>query len=552
MEVIAMGVKITKQNASEMGKKAQSPTAKAKRQKTLEQNRLLKTQVYETLRDTLLKTGKNGKAFYQDFIDDYITLARKDPEGKAGQMIAQTIFTPDILSLLDEEQEKRLARDLDFLRYRIIKTCFYNQTTFLLDCNFGVKHKQKKYALCASRRAGKTESAARALCMQCTVPDSPCLYVNLTFQNAIDQEYDLCVEIAEEAGLQIAHKSKVDGIIEFSNGSSIKFRGNKDNSEADKLRGFKYRLVIIDEAGHQRNMRYLIEEVLEPLLNDYEDSILILQGTPPRVPKTYFETAYFSDEYKALHWTILDNPHIPDAKNVIKRKCEEKGIDENNPLIQREYLGVMGVYDVEAMVFKDRKTYKELPKEWRPTHIIIGCDFGFADYNSVITLAYNINAKNAFVLKEHKWNKSTVTTIISVISEHVQDAKKKALEYGINPDTVAVYADNNEKSIVYDLNYTYNITAYCAYKYDRIAAIAQLADELRTGRLQVPLEGITDCEMESIIYRRDEGDNILPEIDEIMGVHPEITMSLLYASRQMFYDFGYKVGGESGDKKERE
>jgi hypothetical protein len=148
--------------------------------------------------------------------------------------------------------------------------------------------------------------------------------------------------------------------------------------------------------------------------------------------------------------------------------------------------------------------------------------------------------------------KSTVTTIINVISEHVQDAKKKAMEYGINPDTVAVYADNNEKSIVYDLNYTYNITAYCAYKYDRIAAIAQLADELRTGRLQIPNEGITDCEMESIIYRRDEGDNILPEIDEIMGVHPEITMSLLYASRQMFYDFGYKVGGESGDKKERE
>ena len=125
-----MGVKITKQNASEMGKKAQTPTAKAKRQKTLEQNRLLKTQVYETLRDTLLKTGKNGKAFYQDFIDDYITLARKEPEGKAGLMIAQTIFTPDILSLLDGKFHKNNQHTditLGKLDIRLWQTTYYRR-----------------------------------------------------------------------------------------------------------------------------------------------------------------------------------------------------------------------------------------------------------------------------------------------------------------------------------------------------------------------------------------------------------------------------------------
>ena len=544
--------KVTPEEREKLNKTSHTPEALAKAKQTRQTNILIKSQIYASLRDLLLKPqGKTKTPLYQEFLNDYVALARKEPEGKAGQTLASVILTPDILTLLDEEQEKRLARDLDFMRYRILKECFYNQLVFLLDHGYGTKHGHKKYALCASRRAGKTESAARALCLQCTVPDSPCLYVNLTFANAIDQEYDLILSVAESCGLCITRESKTEGLIEFNNGSSIKIRGNKDNAEADKMRGFKYKLVIIDEAGHQRNMKYLVNEVLEPLLNDYEDSILVLQGTPPRVPHTFFENAYNSKEYTPIHWEISQNPHIPDAKNIIAKTCEEKGISEDDPLIQREYYGRMGVYDVEAMVFKDRKTYKQIPADWKPNYIIIGIDFGFADYNSVVTLEYNTATHKAYVTEEHKWNKSTVTTIISVVKDHVENAKARAVKYGIDPSTVVCYADTNEKSIIYDLTYNYGVTAFCCYKYDRIPAIAQLADELRTGRMQLPAEGITDSEMESIIYRRDEGDNILPEIDEQMGTHPEITMALLYSSRQMFSDFGYSVGGESGDKKER-
>jgi hypothetical protein len=46
----------------------------------------------------------------------------------------------------------------------------------------------------------------------------------------------------------------LEGYIEFENGSLILFKGNKYKVEADKMQGFQYRLVIIDEAQLQCNM----------------------------------------------------------------------------------------------------------------------------------------------------------------------------------------------------------------------------------------------------------------------------------------------------------
>ena len=80
-------------------------------------------------------------------------------------------------------------------------------------------------------------------------------------------------------------------------------------------------------------------------------------------------------------------------------------------------------------------------------------------------------------------------------------------------------------------------------------AIEQLAEELRTGRMVIPLHGALDDEMDSILYKRDEGtDAILPELDEDLGIHPDAMFALLYASRQYFHELGLSTGGESKDK----
>ena len=92
--------------------------------------------------------------------------------------------------------------------------------------------------------------------------------------------WDETHKAVEEVGLRIKQESKAEGYIEFTNGSKITFRGNTNKAEADKGRGYSYRLVIIDECGHQKNMQYLMDEVLRPTMADYADSVLIATGTP--------------------------------------------------------------------------------------------------------------------------------------------------------------------------------------------------------------------------------------------------------------------------------
>ena len=51
--------------------------------------------------------------------------------------------------------------------------------------------------------------------------------------------------------------------VEFANGSLILFKGNNNKAEADKLLGYKFSCVVIDEVQTQCNLRYLLDTVLK-------------------------------------------------------------------------------------------------------------------------------------------------------------------------------------------------------------------------------------------------------------------------------------------------
>lgn len=456
--------------------------------------------------------------------------------------IRKATESESILDKLREEQEKFLSKEAEFYQFRLQKRLFDKQKQVFNDFI-----SKRKASMC-SRRAGKTEEATDEMLKVAAIPDSPVLYINLTFDNAIKQTFDKVVKEAERVDLKITKKSKPEGFIEFENGSSILFKGNKDRGEADKMQGFKYRLVLIDEAQSQCNMVYLIDTIISPMLTDYADSVLYLLGTPPRRKGTYFEWAFNNKQWTHYHWTMEDNPFIPDPKAEIKRICDEKGLTEDSALIQREYYGEMA-YDTEAQVFKGYNVYEGLvPLDFIPDHIYCGVDFGFVDYNGVVTLAANVDQKKAYCIYERKFNKATIQQIIEVIREGFEDGKKFLLKRNHNADlsNCTIYTDNNEESITYELSQTYGLPAYCAYKYDKAMAVEQLAEYCRTGRINVQKDGPLQDEFEQTLYKRDELDNITSEIDD--SFHPDITMGLLYASRQFFYDCGLELGGESANK----
>jgi hypothetical protein len=509
-------------------------------------NVLLKDLIYNQLKDSLIKQDKSGIEYYSKFLDKCLKEAMDDPNGRIGQIILQLIVKENAVEELDKIAENERNKDIDFMHYKLLKNLFKEQRDFLMDDT----QYRKQIAICG-RRAGKTYSNARRLAWTCIKPNSPCLYLNLNFSNAINQMWDETHKAVEEVGLRIKQESKAEGYIEFTNGSKITFRGNTNKAEADKGRGYSYRLVIIDECGHQKNMQYLMDEVLRPCMADFADSVLIATGTPPRVPHTWCEKAWNDTTFKKYHWTMFENPHMPDPEQFIHEECISKGVTRESSFIQREYYGTMGAYDTEAQVFKGRQTYTipANPETLNFTNICIGVDFGFSDYNAVVTLAYNKNTRQAWVLRENKFNHSDITGIVNVIKEHDEAAKELLMKKGLNPE-VDIFCDNNEKSIIAELKRNYGVRAYPAWKHDKAMAIEQLAEELRTGRMVIPAKGALDDEMDSILYKRDEGtDAIIPELDEDLGIHPDIMMALLYASRQYFHDLGIEAGGESKEKK---
>jgi len=64
--------------------------------------------------------------------------------------------------------------------------------------------------------------------------------------------------------------------------------------------------------------------------------------------------------------------------------------------------------------------------------------------------------------------------------------------------------------------------------------------------LDIPEDGIIADECDRTLYKRDDEDNILPEIDDEL-FHPDALMALLYACRQMWFDTGAPYGGQSSE-----
>jgi phage terminase large subunit len=534
----------TSETGRAAGKKQLLPEVQAKKQKTQKINKLIKGELYDTIRTLLLANGGNTEdPYYKRFLEKYVKMGLERPTSLAGERVANILLKENAIDALDEMTDKALAKDIDFYQFRLQKRLFKQQKDVFND------FVSKKICVMCSRRAGKTEDNSDIINRTAAIPNSPILYINLTFDNAINQLFDLVVSEAERAELVITKSSKNTGFIQFANGSTVALKGNKDRSEADKLQGGKYRLVIIDEAQSQCNMTYLVETIIEPMLSDFEDSQLILTGTPPRRKGTYFEKVWNNNEWTKYHWTMKENPFIKNVDNKIQEVCAEKGVTPDSAFIKREYLGEIA-YDTEAQVFKDYKVYKgAIPQDFIPTHIYTGVDFGFADYNGIVTMAANVEQKRAYVIFERKFNKATVSMIVDAVREGFEDGKRFIIERNPNADlsNCQIFTDTNEKSITYELSQTYGLPAYCAYKYDRALAFETLAEWCRTGRILNIEGGEVANEFEQTLYKRDDLDNITSELDD--GFHPDITMALLYASRQFFFDCGEDAGGESGNKK---
>ena len=483
-------------------------------------------EIQDEIRDKLTSPDERGHTYITDFIDNFLKEAKKDPNSRCGMLLASSMFSEQLLNHLDEEVNKQMNRDISFAEYNIRKT-LYDKQAEVYDNNH-----DKTILVINSRRTGKTELAGRLLAKRILRPDQHVVYINRSFDAAVRQ-----VQKPTETALgaaSIHYNGTINGgRLDFDNGSWLLIIGNNNAADVNKLRGEKIALVIIDECGHQRHLRELVQEVIGPAMMDYADSQIIFTGTPPRTKTHFIHDLWNNPDVRKYHWTFMSNPFIPNRDKVIEEACKMYGVSPDSNFIRREYFGDMDAYDLEALYIK-RFEKKEAPKDKLYHFAYVGVDWGYEDKAAVVGMLADKKEKKLYIVKGWSEAKKGITEISKEIVKMVEFLKGN---YKLDREPIVI-CDTNEKSAASDLYTTYHIpNVMLAYKYDKDYALDQLADWWSASTIVVS----PNCECviedaENMVWQRDEDtDKIIHELDD-EAYHGNAMFAILYCSRQFAYD----------------
>lgn len=489
--------------------------------------RRVQPEIDQAIQDKLFSRDTSGKTFITSFISKCIDEAKKDPNSRMGIYMADKIFgSGDLITRLDAEVNKAMARDTAFQQYQIRNTLYDKQQEVYDNST------DKFMIVINSRRSGKTELMGRLLAKRVCRPDQHCVYINRSFDAAVRQIQKPLETALEAAGLH--YRGTINGgKIEFDNGSWILIVGNNNASDVNKLRGEKLALVLCDECGHMRHLRELINEIIAPATMDYADSQIVMVGTPPRTRNGFVQELWEKGNIRKYHWTFKDNPFIPNKDNVIQEACEMFGISPDSNFIKREYLGDMYAYDTEAIYIKHYNK-AEPDKDKLYSHAYVAVDWGYEDKAAVVGMLADKNAKKLYIVKDWSEAKKGIVEISQRVQEMVEYLKNN---YRLDREP-QVICDTNEKSAAQDLYTTYHISnVMLAYKYDLNYALDQLSDWFTASTVVVSQNAKATIEdADNMIWKRNEDtDQIIHELDDD-SYHGNAMFAVLYASRQFAYD----------------
>jgi len=133
-------------------------------------------------------------------------------------------------------------------------------------------------------------------------------------------------------------------------------------------------------------------------------------GTPSASSAGYFFDAdqlKQKSPWEAHAWTLLDNPHLPGAKEWLERKKIENKWSESDATYRREYQGEW-VRDENSLVYqfnKVRNLAEELPDvDW---HYALGVDLGFVDSTAFVVIGWSEAVAETYVMETSKFTHLT-------------------------------------------------------------------------------------------------------------------------------------------------
>lgn len=268
--------------------------------------------------------------------------------------------------------------------------------------------------------------------------------------------------------------------IDFPNGSQIILSGASDEDDIETLRGSKYALVVVDEcASFKSHFKTMIEEVIEPALIDL-DGTLALIGTPGAACVGYFYDAATDPKmgYSKHHWTILDNPHIPNARGWIENRMISKGWTKENPVYMREWCGRF-VRSDDSLVYRFHRE-RNIYNGKYPTGMqyILGVDFGWDDETAFCVLGFTPEKPEIYVCETFAKSK--------MLSEEIaKRIKELQAHYGKFTRMVADTGGLG-KSICEEIKSRFHLPLHQAEKQGKFAFIDIINSDFVSGRILIP------------------------------------------------------------------
>lgn len=389
----------------------------------------------------------------------------------------------------------------------------------------------------AGRRSGKSHGEAYASKSVMDVPRSTVGFWGLTKTSAESIIWPAMSRLNKDLGLGWRENGQKYRF-ESTNGSMFYVLSAKDARHIELTRGLSVDLAIVDECGSYSPtlLRYFVEDVLEPTLAD-RNGRLVLSGTPGPVPQGFYHDACQGSGGFGVHrWTMLDNPHIEDARGFILKQLRDKawvrgdfdhfvehvlpGLVRGDPrtiewvirdgLVHptfiREYMGLW-VTDTDALVFHldDLNLIEAMPDDYDPespawAHII-GADYGYVDSCAWTVWAWRRDHqgdRNAYTVESFKWQPGLPN---AGIPERYLDGLTIDTTQGLIPSDGAVISRNIDrryqplatfgdtggigKGYAEEANRRFDLGIKPARKLDVQGQVAVCDDGLRAGGIKI-------------------------------------------------------------------
>lgn len=394
-----------------------------------------------------------------------------------------------------------------------------------------VEDKSVRKLACCSRRAGKSHGLAVALDAAATAnPKSIVVYINQARADAEGILWPALTDLNDRYNRGYKFdRSKYD--VHLQNGSVIWSRGISSLGEIAKLRGPKYPLVVIDEAQEHvgPTLKYVVDEVLSPATMDYGGTI-IMTGTPNRFSAGMFYEADMGTlpGWSRHHWTVTENPHIPNAEEWLEEERMRRGLSADDSAYLREFRG-QWVKDNSTTVFDVNDKLNVIDKfdddgGWT---YILGLDFGSNDSNAFVVVAYNpMRAQAVFVdcYKDGSGSDSMSMAQIEAMICRFEDY------YPIS--TIVGDAGGGGKQVVENMLHMFGRYIQPAEKGKKAANAMSLASDIRSGRVLFDKENTLPLREEMAVLQWDPKRQAVGKLEYLNGLPDHLCDAALYAWRE--------------------